>query len=463
MRVDLKLTPRQIDFLEASYKYPVCFFGGAKGGGKSHGLRTICLIRALETAGLKAGIFRRSHPELLANHIRTLLHEHPWLLKLYNKQEHLITLPNGGTIEFCYCDSEDDVLRYQGREFHLLAIDEAGQWPEAMFWTLLGSNRSSDAGIKSVCLLTGNPGGIGHTWLKRLFVDRNYRHAEREEDYFYIQSLIYDCSPLMDADPGYLRRLEAEPNETLRRAYLHGDWTVFAGQFFSEFDLHVHVLPMDWKPMDHWPMYLSHDPGHYHPCVWHLWTVDEDGCVYCVREIVKRGAALDEQAGMVWQWPEAPRVVSGIGGKDCWAKGREGSPCIAEQLALVKPRPIYLAPANTDRVQGAAQVRAYLAVRGGKTRLLIHPRCKRTIECLPRLIHDPGRPEDVLKVDSTDSDPYGGDDTYDSLRYFVMSRPRASASDPDQEFVPFTQRRARLAKLTKLKMGRNDDVLGNKF
>jgi phage terminase large subunit len=77
--------------------------------------------------------------------------------------------------------NEKDVDLYQGREFEDLGIEEVGQWTEQMFRTLHGSNRSSTPGFKPRTLLTGNPGGIGHGWLKRLFVERNFKpHEERK-------------------------------------------------------------------------------------------------------------------------------------------------------------------------------------------------------------------------------------------------------------------------------------------
>jgi phage terminase large subunit len=231
---EIALTPKQVELLSASQKYPVVFFGGARGGGKSHGLRAVCLIRASEIPALKVALFRRSYPELVANHVRPLLSAYPWLTKYYNKSEHVIAIPNKSTIEFCYCDSYDDVLRYQGREWDILAIDEAGQWDEASFWSLRASNRSSRRHARPVTLLTGNPGGIGHRWLKRLFVDRQFNGRERGEDFHFIKSKVYDCPPLIENDPDYISRLEAEPNEVLRRAYLDGDWDVFAGQFYGE-------------------------------------------------------------------------------------------------------------------------------------------------------------------------------------------------------------------------------------
>ena len=36
------------------------------------------------------------------------------------------------------------------------------------------------------------PGGVGHGWVKRLFIDRQYLGAERAEDYSFIRSLVTD-------------------------------------------------------------------------------------------------------------------------------------------------------------------------------------------------------------------------------------------------------------------------------
>ena len=55
---------------------------------------------------------------------------------------------------------------------------------------------------------------------------------------------------------------------------------------------------------------------------------------------------------------------------------------------------------------------------GVRPTLFIHSRCRRLIETLPTLQHDPNRPEDVLKVDA-DEDGNGGDDCADALRYLT--------------------------------------------
>ena len=55
--------------------------------------------------------------------------------------------------------------------------------------------------------------------------------------------------------------------------------------------------------------------------------------------------------------------------------------------------------------------------------LCIHQRCRRLVETLPSMQHDPNRPEDALKLDA-DEDGFGGDDAADALRYLVATKAR---------------------------------------
>ena len=119
--VRISLQPKQKEFLNAVEKTPVAFFGGARGGGKSAGLRRIMLLRRLVYAGSTGAIFRRTYPELEGNHIRPLFQEYPFLREYWNESKKLITFPNGSTLQFCHCNNEADISLYQGREFHDLA------------------------------------------------------------------------------------------------------------------------------------------------------------------------------------------------------------------------------------------------------------------------------------------------------------------------------------------------------
>lgn len=438
----IKLQPKQILFRDAIEKYPITFYGGAKGGGKSKGLQLILLLRRFQYAGSTGAIFRRTYPELEGNHIRPLFQAFPELKEYYNEGKKLLSLPNGSTLQFCHCNNEKDVSLYQGREFHDLAIDEAGQWTENMFRQLLGSNRSSKVGIMPKAILTGNPGGVGHAWLKRLFIEKRFNEREHPQDYTFIQALVDDNEALMANDPEYVRKLESEPNEALRKAYRYGSWDIFAGQFFGEINREVHFIKPFAIP-SHWNKFGAYDYGFNHPSAFGWFASDTDGNVYLYRELIQSGQRVDQFAKRIRSFEDFQDLYLIVAGWDCWTKKgviQEGtSPTIAEEFMKHE---IILQKAKIDRVQGAAQVRNYLAwkdLASGRSqpRFYIFNTCPITFDALTRMEYDPNHPEDVLKIDASEGDPMTGDDAYDMVRYGLMSRP-ALADPPKLNLKPGT-------------------------
>lgn len=443
MNLDFYLQPKQRAFLETVENTPITFYGGARGGGKSKAARDIMLLRRFQYPGTHGGLFRKSYKELEGNHIRPILKEYPLLKSYYNDSKKMLVLPNGSTLEFCHAESEKDIDLYQGREFEDLAIEEAGQWTEPSFRKLLASNRSSSQGFKPRCLLTGNPGGIGHTWLKRLFIERRFNSFERPADYAFIQSLVHDNPALVKNDPDYVHKLESEPNEALRKAWLYGDWDIFAGQYFGEIRREVHFI----KPIDiplHWNRFGSYDFGFNHPAAFGWFAADTDGNVYMYRELVKAQMRVDQFATEIKRSADTKDLYMIVAGHDCWTKKNvlndRTPPTIAEEFAK---HDLFLTRAVIDRVQGASQLRNYLAwqnLASGRTkpRLFIFNTCPITFDCLTRMQHDPTHIEDVLKVDATEGDPMTGDDAYDMIRYAMMSRPMLS-DEPRNRFKPGTK------------------------
>lgn len=428
MKIEISLQPKQRLFLEKVEETPIVFYGGAKGGGKSKGVRDIMLLRRLQYPGTHGGLFRRTYKELEGNHIRPIFKEYPMLKPFWNDSKKLLALPNGSTLEFCHAENEKDVELYQGREFEDLAIEEAGQWTESMFRTLLGSNRSSKSGFKPRCLLTGNPGGIGHTWLKRIFIEKRLNSLERESDYAFIQALVDDNEALIHNDPDYVHKLESEPNEALRKAYRYGDWDIFAGQYFGEIRREVHFIKTFDIP-NHWNRFGAYDFGFNHPAAFGWFAADSDGNVFMYRELIKAQMRVDEFVTEIKRYPDTKDLYMIVAGHDCWAKKNvmndRSPPTIAEEFTK---HDLLLTRATIDRVQGATQVRNYLAwqnLSSGRIapRFFIFNTCPITFDCLTRMQHDPKNLEDVLKVDASSGDPFTGDDAYDMVRYGLMSRP----------------------------------------
>jgi len=249
------------------------------------------------------------------------------------------------------------------------------------------------------------------------------------DDYAFIQSLVDDNKALIDNDPEYVYRLEAEKSEVLRRAYRYGDWDLMAGQYFSELRRDIHLIkPFDIPP--HWNRFGGYDYGFSHPAAFGWYATDEDGNVYMYREFIAAGKRVDQFAEELNKFPDTEKLYPIVAGHDCWAKrsstinkDQGDPPTIAEEFSK---HGIRMKPAVIDRINGASQLRNYLAWEGrpnNKPKLFFFDTCAVTFECVSRMIHNPDKIEDVLKVDAEEGDINTGDDPYDMLRYSLMSRP----------------------------------------
>jgi phage terminase large subunit len=423
--VRISLTTKQSEFDRLIQTTENVLYGGAKGGGKSHGLREIMLKGRLELPHSRGVIFRKTYPELYGNHIDPLLTKFPVLRQYFSNQNKEIRFDNGSVLAFRHCQHESDLGLHQGQEYTDLGIDEVGEWPEDWFWTLKGSNRTGRAGCAPRCLLTGNPGGLGHKWLKRLFIDRNFRSVEKPENFGFVSARVIDNPALMQYDPGYIDRLKANRNPMLVKAYLEGSWDIQAGQFFDMVSRETHMV-RPFEIPDYWERTAGFDHGYNHPAAWVWLASDTDGNVYVYREYVRAGRRTEEIVADVMEFPDTAKLGTVPAGWDCWSK--HGGPSIEEKITEASGHSMVLEKADIDRQLGAAQLRDYLAInpKTGKPRLQFFETCPITFECVARMTHDPKSPEDVLKVDAVDGDPYSGDDPYDAVRYAMMGRPRIS-------------------------------------
>jgi hypothetical protein len=221
-------------------------------------------------------------------------------------------------------------------------------------------------------------------------------------------------------DSGYIRRLD-RLSGWQRRAWLHGDWDIAAGQFFNNFRRDIHVVNnFDQSRAVEW--FGALDYGFKHYTVFLLACKDGDGDIYIIAEHAERRLLPEQNSRSMRQLltrhmlhPESLRWIAA--GTDCFSTQHDGF-TIQQQY---QKHGFKLRPANTDRINGWAQMLRLLGDpdRGIKPQLFIHERCARLIECIPSLQHDPHRPEDVLKVDVDDETGEGGDDTADALRYLV--------------------------------------------
>lgn len=409
---------KQLEALRLSLSTPVLFFGGAKGGGKSWLVRCREISRRLKYPGTQGLIVRRTYPELRANHIVKMFQEYPVLNDWYNKAEKIIYYPNGSTTEFSYLKNTDDVYTYQGREYQDITVDEITQHEEEVFKTLRSSLRTSTAGIKPTVFLTGNPGGIGHGWIKRIFVDRNFREGENPADFAFVQAFVTDNKALMDADPEYVKRLEDLP-EHLRKAYLEGDWNIFAGQMFTMLTPSKHIIDPIKLPTGT-QYFAGYDYGYNHPFAFVLCALTPAGEYFVVSHIRERFVEVADQAGLMLKMLEGRNRVIVYAGHDIFNK--ESGKTIEDQLldAGFARSGHSIVRAAIDHVNGVAELRKVFSLKpDGVPHLRFFRNAQPVYDCIAEQQIDPNKPEDVIKLNAVDGE--GGDDLYDSLRYAIRS------------------------------------------
>lgn len=407
---------RQKQFFASRARFTA--YGGARGGGKSWALRRKLVGMCLRYAGLSCLLVRRTLPELKSNHVTPFLREYGALLS-YSDSEKAIHFPNGSRIALGYCAKDSDAQRYQGQEYDVIAIDEATQLSEFRFSIFKACLRGSNDFPRRM-YLTCNPGGIGHAWVKRLFVDRDFREGEDPRDYLFIPARVYDNPVLTGADPEYLRSLESLPPR-LRDAWLYGKWDVFEGQFFPEFDYALHVTPPALIPSE-LTRFVALDYG-FDRLAALLVGVDGGGNVWVIRERCESGLTLSEAAERVAALVGRDRAEYAVCSPDLWNRRQDSGLSGVEIMQRARGMPP-MRPADDRRVAGWRVLREYLTSDGESPFLRISSDCKELIDCLPALLCDSHRNEDA-----SDS-PHRITHAPEALRYALMSRPQASIYAP---------------------------------
>ena len=456
--------PQQQKFRDSTKKYRL--FGGAAGPGKTRALLEEAIRLAENCAGSDSLLLRRTYPELessLIAQFRRHVPRHKY--RSYNEAKHLVTLANGSTIRFGYCRNENDVYQYQGAEFLFIGIDELTHFTLKQWQFLTSRNRCPIPGTFPCMAGATNPGNIGHAWVKALWVDKappsGFERPEQYDasDYDFIRARIED-NPIYANDLNYRKTLEALP-EQLRKAFLEGDWNVFAGQYFDLFEIGRHTArPEELGMQDWWPRWISIDWGFQHPSAvyWHCamprnpWAGADrskrnpstatakaaaSAPLGSAQDRRDHGIALgasadgvrDETAARIVTYREfvqnglSPRMLGQAIAERCKGEKiqeiylspdafahRTSEASIAEQLGEVLaqnglPRPT---PADDDRIGGWQLMYQLLE----QDAWVITENCGKLMECLPQLVRDNRRVEDVRKME--------GDDPADAARYGIV-------------------------------------------
>lgn len=454
------------------------FYGGERGGGKSD-----LQIGWQEDGALTYGqhwrgiMFRKTYPELEELQARAMevFPGEGAVFKTQPSAEYPFSScwywPSGASVKMRYIENDKDYGRYHGHQYTGISFDEVTEYATPAGLLKMLSTLRSPHGVPCRVRLTGNPGGIGHVWVKARYVTpaaplTPFTDPETGFTRMFVPSRMQDNQILMKNDPGYRTRILAATggNEALRQAWLEGNWDIVAGAFFDNITPAIY-LPR-WSPPKHWTRFRSFDWGSARPFSVGWWAIVDDDHWLALRDgserMLPRGAIVRYR-----EWygckPGEPNIglkmsaeAVGRGIKDrerdetvdeqlsvadpsLWKE--DGGPSLAERMikcdpkqpdALVGPR---FQPADNSRAAGWAQVRMRIGGQIGEPgsepevpMMYVTEDCTDWRRTVPALQHDKNRLEDV----DTEGEDHAGDDT----RYACMARPisrvtkKRSASGP---------------------------------
>jgi hypothetical protein len=415
--------------------YAEILFGGARGGGKTDGILGKYAIKEKRWGkGFNAVFFRKEMPQQddLIERAKEIYCPTGARWSEYRKQ---FAMPHGGRIRFRPLETVQDAEKYQGQSLSDAAVEEAGNYPLPDPIDMLFGCLRSPHGVPPQLVLSANPGGPGHHWIKDRYIDPAPLGCQRlvralrngaEHHAVYIPSRLQNNRILLSRDPTYANRLHLVGSPELVRAWLEGDWSVISGAYFPEFSPSKHVVQPVELPK-HWARIRAMDWGSAKPfCV--LWAAVSDGEL----QQFPRGSLVLYREWYGWNGKPnvgarltAPEVGAGIKRLESDEKmsdevldpaafSEDGGPSIAERLGLGFRRADNARVASGGRMGGWDQVRERL--RGQEAPgVFIFSTCTHLIRTLPALQHDKHRPEDV----DTESEDHAAD----AFRYLAMSRP----------------------------------------
>lgn len=418
--------------LMLSCPFEEVLYGGAAGGGKTDALLGD-YAAGIERYGRawKGVLFRLSYPMLDEIENRSLEIFGPaYGEKCYSLGNKEWTFPNGAILQFRHLEKHKDTLNYQGQQYAWVGFDELTQWPDDYCYMYMFSRQRSAKGAKCYTRATTNPGGPGHGWVKARFIDPRPPMVPIEEEVdgqlerrVFIPAKVTDNRILVENDPRYISRLKKMSDPTLRSALLDGNWDIFAGQAFPEWNPRIHTIESHAVP-EGVTVWRAMDWGFEKPyaCLW--FYADYDGNVIVCNELYGMGEMPNtgsrEPASVVAEKIETIEkehgwwVEQGFLDPQCWAAHNSDDPSIYDRLGGSRLGWQPWSKGPQSRKNHKSVVHDYLKITNGKSRLRIMRRCRHFIRTFPAIPLSDSDPEDV----NTDSE----DHLYDALRGGLVKR-----------------------------------------
>lgn len=416
-------------------------YGGARGGGKSEVGRAWLIEDEVINHPKYRGLVIRKNSEDLGDWVDKAKNMYLPLGADFVGKPAEIRFPSGAVIRCGHLKDENAFEKYLGHEYHRMNIEEINLIPnENSYLKLISSCRSTIPELKPRIFLSTNPGGAGHMWVKKRFVDitdpmKIYIDPQTGRTRVYIPATVDDNPTLMINDPAYILYLDSLP-ENLRKAWRYGDWNVFEGQYFNEWRPDKHVVEPFEIP-DTWKRYRSIDFGRAAPfaCLW--FAVDYDGNVWAYREYYSHRPDLNEQgkdadvnALAVAELSKDDPIIEGhryqytVLDSASFADEGHGEK-ISDLMARVTKNDVVCIPSSKKRIAGWTIMHSYLRwddKDNKEPKLKFFSTCKNSIRTIPAMIHDDKRPEDL---DTSMEDHIG-----DLCRYILQTFRSRKTTEP---------------------------------
>jgi hypothetical protein len=422
-------------------------YGGARGGGKTDaGMAWMVEPEYVAHSGYRGLVIRK--------HVKDL---NDWISRAKTFFGDMavftgdtFTFTSGATITTGHLKDESAYEAYQGHEYQKILIEELTQIAtEERYEKLISSCRSvSYPELAAQIFSTFNPGGIGHAWVKRRFVDccnckTFYQRGQVngkviELTRIFIPATVDDNPFLLKNDPAYILFLDTLP-EQLRKAWRDGDWDVAMGQYFSNFGKHMAIEPFVIQPHEsEGRLFAAMDYGYSlkGTSSFGLWYRHPNGKPYKLFTWTSKGLTGSQQADELYDyvtsfhWTSGALPVKVFADHNMFVNQRETESAVApiEFFEKVFGGKVEWIKANKARVPGWQVVLNYF----GRDTTTQEPNMyyfekynSAFEEAFPAMIHDPNNPDDVLKCDA--------DHPCDETRYYLVAdaamKPATSHAD----------------------------------
>lgn len=422
-------------------------FGGAAGGGKSYAL-IADPIRHFDNEHFVGLLLRRTNDELRELIWKTKqLYPQIYPNARFSEKASEWRFPSGARLWMSYLDRDEDVLRYQGQAYSWIGFDELTHWPTPYPWDYLRTRlrAAKGTGLENALAMRGttNPGGPGHSWVKKMFIDpappntpfwaqdpetgETLVDPETGEKLFrriFIPSMLSD-NPYLAEDGAYRRNLASLP-ERRKKQLLYGDWTVADGAAFTEFDPNIHIIEPFEIPKE-WTRFRSADFGYSSFSAVHWFAINPyNNQLIVYRELYVSKMTGEALADTIIRLEQGEKISYGVLDSSVWHKRGEG-PSVAEVMISRGCRWRPADRSQGSRIAGKNRLHELLKVNEdyGVPGIVFFDTCRQILNDLPAIPMDPKGGEDI-------DARYKNDHTYDSIRYGVMSRPKSYDYDDMQ-------------------------------